>query len=260
MARRYLIVLIPAVLVLILFAAYRLLPTEYVAAGQSQDMLFVDAFDAVPLFNAFWDQYDDGQLAASIRDGGLVLRIDRAGAAAFSRARVHFRDFDLRIRLMAVEGPIDNGYGVIFRFQDNDNNLIADDRYYAFQISSDGYYRLVSRTEGEEREISTWIPSSIVRPGLNASNEIRVTAQGDRFQFFVNDQIAPLCIPDNPAGRSVYFMDTCRDGQMYDTWTDASIPDGQIGALALATATGGPGVVVRVESIVVLAVERTAAE
>ncbi|MCS7072170.1 MAG: DUF1080 domain-containing protein, partial [Anaerolinea sp.] len=210
MARRSLIVLIPALMAVALAAAHRLLPVEYVVDGQGGAILFIDGFDDAPLFNAFWDQYDDGQLSASIHDSGLTLRIDRAGAAAFSRAHVHFRDFDLRVRLMAVDGPIDNGYGVIFRFQDNDNNLIADDRYYAFQISSDGYYRLVSRTTGEEREISTWIPSAIVRPGLNVSNEIRVTAQGDRFQFFVNDQIASLCIPDNPAGRSVYFMDTCR--------------------------------------------------
>lgn len=256
--RRVLLILVPALTAIALALIPRLLPANYVIGGDADAVLFVDTFDAAPAFNAYWDQYDDGQLSAAIGDGGLRLRIDRAGAAAFSRTRAHFGDFDLRVRLSAVDGPIDNGYGVIFRFQDNGNTQIADDRYYAFQISSDGYYRLVSRTQGEEREISTWISSAIVRPGLNATNEIRVVAQGDSFRFYVNGETAALCIPDNPEGRSVYFMDTCRDGQMIETWTDAAIPSGQVGALALATSTGGAGVSVVVEDIVVLGVDEAA--
>jgi len=255
MSRLWLIA-IPALVAAGLALIVRLLPADFVVSGTGNTVLFVDAFDPVSAFNGYWDQYNDGQLSAVIADGGLRLRIDRAGAAAFSRTRVHFSDFDLRVRLFASDGPIDNGYGVIFRFQDNDNALIADDRYYAFQISSDGYYRLVRRTDGEEREVSTWIPSAIVHPGLNVTNVIRVVALGDTFRFFVNDQPALLCIPDNPAGRSVYFMETCRDGQMVETWRDSAIRHGQIGALALSTSTGGAGVSVMVEDFVVLAVDQ----
>lgn len=253
--RRWLLILIPLVLLVLLIVLGRALAGQHMLIdGTAGAVIYAAGFSGEGGFNTDWDQYDDGQLSARIADESLTIGVGRGGAAAFSSAAPHAGNFDLRVTLAAIAGPVDNGFGVLFRLQDGGNTTITDDAYYAFQISSDGYYRLVRRIEGAEREISTWIASDVVRQGLGAVNTLRVIAQGDSFQFFINDQPAPLCIPDDPTGRSVYFMETCRDGRMVTTWTDNTIATGQFGVLALATDTGGPGVVVRVDHLVVLGV------
>lgn len=255
--RRWLLLVIPTLLLIgLLLAGQALRGQHYVLPAVPGAVIYAAAFTDGAAFNADWDQYDDGQLAASMTADALTLRVDRGGAAAFSSAAPHFGDFDMQVTLRAVAGPVDNGFGVIFRLQDNDNTAIGDDRYYAFQISSDGYYRLVRRVDGTEREVSTWIAADFIRPGLDAINTIRVVAVGAQFRFFINGQPAPLCIPDDPNGRSVYFMDTCRDGQMLDVWTDSAIPHGQIGIVALATDSGGGGVTVRAEDVIVWGIDR----
>jgi len=249
--RRWLLLILPTLILIgLLLASQALRGQPYLLPAVPGAVIYAAAFTDGADFNADWDQYDDGQLAASITGDALTLRVDRSGAAAFSSAAPRFGDFDLWATLRAAAGPVDNGFGVIFRLQDNNNTAIGDDRYYAFQISSDGYYRLVRRVDGVEREVSTWIAADFIQPGLAVVNTIRVVAVGDQFRFFINGQSAPLCIPNDPNGRSVYFMDTCRDGQMMDVWTDSAIPHGQIGIVALATNSGG-GVTIRAEDVIV---------
>ncbi len=45
----------------------------------------------------------------------MLVSIGEAGSGAYSVASPYFGDFDLRVAAQAVEGPIDNGYGVVFR-------------------------------------------------------------------------------------------------------------------------------------------------
>lgn len=223
---------------------------HFIATAPPGEVLLADGFDGSGLG---WSVFDDGRLSARMADSALVLEADAASSGVFSTQSTHFADFDLTATLSAIEGPLDNAFGVIFRLQDNDNARTGDDSYFLFTISSDGYYRVTRTLNGQESVLSNWIPSPLVAQGLGAVNTVRVLATRDTFRFFINGEPVQLCIPDDPAGISTYAMDSCIQGQMLDALTAGGIASGQVGAAALATQSGGGGVVVQMQDIVMLA-------
>jgi hypothetical protein len=211
---------------------------HYVLSAPPGELLYVAAFDG---FNEDWQQYD-GRLSAQIADSVMRISVGDVNAGPYSAASPYFGDFDLTVTGRAVEGPEDNGYGVIFRMRDRFN-------FYAFFVSSDGYYRVLRVVNGDERELSTWIDSPTVAPGLGAVNTLRVAARGDQFEFYANGERLAVCIPNDPGARSTYYLDTCLEGQMLDTLTDSTFPSGQLGVVAQAFAQ--PDVVVEFDNVVV---------
>lgn len=214
-----------------------------------------------------WDQ-NPGRLSAQAVDGVLRLTIGDTNDGLYSAARPFFSDFDLRLQARAVEGPDDNGYGVIFRLHDryDDHPLLTDDllnnvivrrlvqlseryNYYLFLVSSDGFYQVARVFDGGEMELSTWIESSLVNSGIGAQNDLRVVAHGDEFQFFINGTQVELCIPDDPSASSTYLSGECLAGQMVDTLVDDSIPSGRLGVVARAYRT--EGVIVEFDNVLV---------
>ena len=185
----------------------------------------------------------------------MQISIGADSAGAYSAVRPYFGDFDVRVDAQATDGPIDNSYGLVFRLQNKDNNLVEDDNYYLFLVSSDGYYQVSRAIDGRQKELSTWIELSAIQQGLKAVNTLRVIAQGDQFRFFINNQSVTLCIPDDPDAQSTVnpVSGECMGGSMQDTLTDASIPNGQIGVTAQSTQTGGAGVVAAFDNLLVYA-------
>jgi hypothetical protein len=222
--RRLLTVAVLGAVVTLLFVLGRAAEDwHYVVEGQPGALMYVATFDD---FTADWQTYD-GRLAASIADGGLRIENGLGDTYAFSVARPHFRDFDLRLDASAVSGPENNGYGVIFRYQDQGN-------FYMFLVSSDGYYSVTRVTDGDQTPLSNWIDTPLVTRGFDAPNFLRVIGQGDRFRFFVNNQAVQLCIPNDPGGISTYNAGQCFGGTMRDELTDVSIASGQIGVVTLS--------------------------
>lgn len=241
---------IPVLIALIigLLSAQRTLAAARVQiANQPGAVLYTAAFEGDM---GDWATYA-GRLSAQISAGTLVVAVDQVDAGAFSAALPVFTDFDLRVKTRMIAGPEDNALGVVFRLQTGDSGRVEDDRYYLFQISSDGYYRLVRVLDGVLDEVSTWIESPTVRIGFDIENSLRVVALGDRFRFFVNDQPVALCIPNNPEAESMYQMNTCVDGQMIEVWQDAAVTSGQIGLAAASTETGGGGVQIAFDDLVI---------
>ncbi|MCC6805093.1 MAG: hypothetical protein IT319_19595 [Anaerolineae bacterium] len=210
-----------------------------VVAGEPGALLYAASFDGggTDGFNAVWEQYA-GRLASQLDAGRIQISVGEPGSGSYSVAAPHFGDFDLRVEARAVSGPVDNGYGVVFRLQNKDNHLVDDDNYYLFLISSDGYYRVSRSVDGGVKIISDWIESPLINQELDAVNRLRVVALGDQFQFFINDQPVSLCIPDDPDALSTInpLSGECMGGAMLDTLTDPAIPNGQVGVSALWTA------------------------
>src|SRR5690554_4954940 len=94
-------------------------------------LLYAATFDA---FNEDWGQYA-GRLSSQVVDGALRLSVGEPVAGPYSVASPHFGDFDVRVQARAVEGPDENGFGIIFREQDPNN-------FYYFLVGSDGYYKV----------------------------------------------------------------------------------------------------------------------
>lgn len=244
MRRFVALILFPALVLVGLIALSRAAAGwHYVYTANPGEVMFVSAFDGLL---DDWQTYDDGQLAAQPVDGALRLSVNAPQRAPFSAATPYLGDFDLRVTATAVDGPLNNGYGVIFRMQDADN-------YYQFLTSSDGYYQVERAVNGNVRVLSIWIPSEIVNQGMGAANDVRVVARGDQFRFFINGQPALLCIPDAPDALSTYddLAGECIGGQMLDTLTDSSHATGRVGVVAQSF--DEPGVVVDFDNLVVSA-------
>jgi hypothetical protein len=93
---------------------------------------------------------------------------------------------DVRVEVDATKngGPDDNDLGVQCRYQDTEN-------FYAFYISSDGFYAIAKVVGGEYQLLGTeeMLPSDSIRQG-DATNHIRADCIGSRLTLYANgDQI-----------------------------------------------------------------------
>jgi hypothetical protein len=221
---------------------------HYVIPSEPGKLLYSSTFDN---FDDEWQQYQ-GRLSAEIVDGVMQITADNAQSGPFSVTKPHFSNFDLQVQTQPIGGPLDNGYGVIFRLQDPDN-------YYLFLVSSDGYYQVSRVVNGVEKVISTWLASPAIQQGVAASqdspdvgvNRLRVIAYDSSFQFFVNGQQVQLCVPNNRDAESTVNPITgeCIDGTMLDTLTDASFASGQLGVVVKSL--NEPGVIVNFDNLLV---------
>ncbi|NJL93588.1 MAG: hypothetical protein HC915_07585 [Anaerolineae bacterium] len=110
------------------------------AVPEPGELLYSTTFDA---YNDEWD-LPQGRQSAEIVDGELILSegvgLPDSGFYSLLKDR-RFSDFDLRLHTRQLSGSDDNRYGVIFRQRDVDN-------YYHFEISGDGFYRLLKAEDG----------------------------------------------------------------------------------------------------------------
>lgn len=240
------------------------LPISDVEAGE---LIYVSTFDA---FNDEWDIEDDGSVSAQIEADAsgnrrLVLSMLEEDGV-FSLLDRKLRNFDLRVTTTQLESDEahDNSFGVIFGYRGD------DEPYFQFQISGDGYYRLMkiipqndteedSVVAGQDVVISTWKATTtrpdtdtslvrnptLIRPGrdntidtsLDRENEIRVVVREQTFAFFINGEPVPLCLKGT-RGNSMWVGDDCVEGNIKTyTYTDSDYRQGQVGFFVNRTPT-----------------------
>jgi hypothetical protein len=245
--RRFLRLLTLIILLGVAYALNRLTANwHYVLPVETGEIAYAATFDD---FTDDWDLYE-GRLKAAVENSVLSLTADDTNKKPFSVAKQHWNNFDFSVQASPADGPLNNGYGVIFRFQSQGNNSPDDDDFYLFLVSSDGYYQVTRSIDGVQKELSNWIPTTLVNQGIGVTNTVRVVAVGDRFQFYINDQPVQVCIPDNPEGISTYNGGECKQGQMLDVLVDSTIADGQIGVVIQTL--DEPGVVVYFDNVMVV--------
>jgi len=215
--------LIGGTLILILASVFQLSRLtagwHFVVPADAGELVYATTFNAIV---SDWEQ-DQGQLSSQVVDNALRLNVDLQNDGLYSAVEHHFSEFDMRVDTRAVAGNEDNGYGVVFRQQDREN-------YYMFHISSNGFYRVTRVVDGATRTLSTWVPSPLINQGFDVINQIRVVGDEDQFQFFINDALVELCIPDSTDALSTVGLNgECLEGQWTDTLTDDSIGFGRLG-------------------------------
>lgn len=198
-------------------------------------VLYATSFDD-GIFADEWLQQDRRGGTIAPQNNTLRLTLDQNAPAPLSIQSVmrhRFRDFDYRVQVQALEGPLNNAFGLVFRY-------IDPEHYYRFYISSDGYYQLTAQTPSGSQIISTWIDTpSIVQGVGTAQNRLRVISQADVFSFYVNDQLLPLCIPNDATAQSTYYGGECHEGTLQNTYTLSEIPYGQIGVFIETVSESG---------------------
>jgi hypothetical protein len=221
------------------FGSRALTDWRYIVPDAPGTLLYATGFDGDDS-NRDWEQAA-GRLSAEISDGVMRLDVGTAGDGVVAPLRWYFTNFDLHVQMTAVEGPENNSYGVAFRQRDLNN-------YYYFLISSDGYYQVNRVVNNVTKELSTWIASDVIQQGVGETNQIRVVGRGDQFQFYINDQLVELCIPDDPEAKSTYTGE-CMAGQMLTTLTDSTHVYGRLGLTVITL--DEPDVVVDFDQVVV---------
>jgi hypothetical protein len=217
---------------------------HHITPVQPNALAYLATFDGL---EQDW-QLAQGRLRTEIVDEDrLRITVNEDAAFPYAVAQPHFSDFDLTVEATAVEGSDENAYGLVFRLRTQGNTVTADDNFYVFTVSSDGFYRVWRRVAIVEKVLSGWIPSDAILQGLGVTNRLRVIAKGDSFRFFVNNQPLQLCIPNDPQAESTFTRSGCVEGTMQDVLIDPTIPNGQI-ALGAQT-LGIPGWVVDFDNL-----------
>ena len=101
--------------------------------------------------------------------GGLRFVVNRPNADYFSLYRTPYAHAILDVDAANLNGPDNNVMGIVCRFQDINN-------YYAFILSSDGYYGILSNINGNHQMLpdgQLYFNDDVINTGLSL-NHLRV--------------------------------------------------------------------------------------
>ncbi len=135
----------------------------------------------------------------SRRDGGWPTLIDPGGISDYLGEAyriqilepnserlvgpgINLVDVVVEVQASRIGGPEDNRFGLLCRYQDDQN-------YYAFVVSSDGYYAIYKSVTGEITLLD--MPSMLPAVHLQESEDsllLKITCQDDRLALWVNGE------------------------------------------------------------------------
>jgi hypothetical protein len=147
------------------------------SAEKDNGVLFEDRFSDPA---SGWTTWEQDVSAVGYQDGGLMIRVNEAGFDYWSRPGKRYSDTRNEVEAIKVEGPDDNDFGLICRYRNGDN-------FYAFLISSDGYYGIALVRDGEYTALGSdgMQFSDAIRQG-NATNRLRGDCVGSTLTLYVN--------------------------------------------------------------------------
>jgi len=146
-----------------------------------QEGLIVDDFSTK---NNRWDvrKWEDGSTIGYYQKG-LIFIINSPYTDAISTMNKFYSDVRIEAVAENANGLMDNGFGLVCRYQDDTN-------YYAFLVSSDGYYGILrvlyggyAILNGGELQYSDFISQG------KTINHIRADCVGNQLTLYVNNQI-----------------------------------------------------------------------
>lgn len=155
-----------------------------VLAGCTADgsgLPFEEPFDEIGSWSSGEDTYSSG----TVVDGVYRFEVKEPDISRWAAAGQEFGDGSYSVEARAVSGPLDNGFGLLFRADPPAGN------FYLFKISADGFVWIGRYNEGAEEATiigDHWFASPAVEQGLNVTNRLRVDAEAGNMIFYVNGQ------------------------------------------------------------------------
>ena len=142
-----------------------------------------------------WALYDRSGAEVEIAEGALRITTAQPGEIWWTNPGRNMSDVILTTTVEVVDGPADNAFGLICRYQSPDN-------FYLFLISSDGYYAVGKYQSGSDQIIylnedgQYQFSEAIVQGTSSVANEIRATCVDDELTLSVNGtQLATVTDP-----------------------------------------------------------------
>ena len=148
-------------------------------AGSS--VLFQDDFSNP---DSGWDVYADEIATNEYTADKFSIAVHQPGYYSWANPQQDFSDVHIEVNAQKSAGEDDNYFGVLCRYQ-------PDGGFYAFVISSDGYYGILKRTGEDDPYLigsSEMLESSAINTGAD-SNAIQVDCVGSELKLTVNDQM-----------------------------------------------------------------------
>ncbi len=130
-----------------------------------------------------WDRVDDVEGGTDYLDGSYRIWVDKPGIDYWANPGRVLQDVRISVLTFKAAGPDDNDFGLICRYRDTEN-------FYAFLISSDGFYG-IQKFEGGERTIigqDKMLSTPHIHQG-QAWNEMVAQCVGDHLSLYVNGEI-----------------------------------------------------------------------
>lgn len=158
-----------------------LLATATLACGTLGKVPLEETFDKA----GNWGTGTSDDVRGDVVDGQYQMEVRNNAGLFMATAGESFGDAVYELEATQVGGPLNNGYGMLFRVDD------SSDSFYAFEVSGDGYIwigRCSDLCRGEAVALvgGDWFKSGAVKQGLQETNRLRVVAEGTRMTFFVN--------------------------------------------------------------------------
>jgi hypothetical protein len=153
--------------------------------------LFQDDFDGET--QCGWALYNQSGAIVEITDGSLSISSNQPGQIWWTNPGRNFDNLIMTAQGRQVSGPNNNAYGLICRYQNEEN-------FYIFLISGDGYYAIGKYQSGSNQIIyltgdGQYQFSDVINQGV-ATNQIRASCIGNELSLSVNG--LPLATVSDP--------------------------------------------------------------
>lgn len=142
---------------------------------------YIESFDEA----GDWGTGEDAYSIGAVVDGVYNFLVIENDISRWASAGRNFGDGIYEVEATPVEGPLDNGYGLLFRADAENGD------FYLFKVSADGYVWIGRYRNGSEETTiigEHWFESPAVLRGLNVTNKLKVQAESGNLIFYVNDQ------------------------------------------------------------------------
>jgi len=150
-------------------------PTREVSSSE----LFFDDFSEN---NSGWDRFESEAGSTDYVRGSYRIAVYEPMTDFYANPYQSYKDTIIEVKAVRVGGPDNNSFGVICRYQDEEN-------FYAAQISSDGFGGIFRMKEGAYTllGLDQMIPVPAVLGG-SGENYIRLECIGNTMTLFANGQ------------------------------------------------------------------------
>jgi hypothetical protein len=171
------------------------------ACAAREGRVYQETFDE----DGTWGTGISADVEGQVIDGAYELFVKSNQGVYMATAGKSFGDGVYEVDAAQVEGPLNNGYGLLFRVDE------ADDSFYAFEVSGDGYVWIGYCTELCEAESialvgGDWFRSPAVKTGLQETNNLKVIVNGIRMTFLVNGLEVGRAVDDRRSEGDVALM------------------------------------------------------
>ncbi len=134
----------------------------------------------------------------TIEYGGMIFSVYLPNFMFWSVNSGEYQDTRVVVDAVLVEGPVNDNFGVICRYQDEEN-------FYGFLLSHDGYYGIFKYMDGNMIMTSAegnLAYSEVIHQG-GVVNHIEATCQGSTLSLTVNDTLLAAVEDDTFASGKV---------------------------------------------------------